>query len=42
MNNVFNKKLNGHSRNTAAERLHNSIGNRPGVIAHLEPLIEVL
>jgi hypothetical protein len=40
MNNILQKtKANTHE-DTAVERLHNSTGNRPGVIARQELLIE--
>jgi hypothetical protein len=40
MNNVLHKTKSKTLKDTAAERLHNSTGNRPGVIARLELLIE--
>jgi hypothetical protein len=40
MNNVLQKTKANTREDTAAERLHNSTGNRPGVIARLELLIE--
>jgi hypothetical protein len=40
MNNVLHKTKSNTIKDIAAERLHNSTGNRPGVIAGLELLIE--
>jgi hypothetical protein len=40
MNNVLHKTKSKTLENIGVERLHNSTGNRPGVIAHLELLIE--
>jgi hypothetical protein len=40
MNNVLQKTKANTREDTVAERLHNSTGNRPGVIARLELLIE--
>jgi hypothetical protein len=40
MNNVLYKTKSKTLDNTAAERHHNSIGNRPGVITCLELLIK--
>jgi hypothetical protein len=40
MNNVLQKTKSSTLDNIAAERYHNSTGNRPGVIAHLELLIK--
>jgi hypothetical protein len=42
MNNVLQKTKSNTLKSIAAERLHNSTGNRSGVIARLELLIEVL
>jgi uncharacterized protein with gpF-like domain len=39
-NNVLQKTKANSLKDTAAEQHHNSTGNRPGVIAHLEFLIE--
>jgi hypothetical protein len=41
-NNVLQKTKSKTLEDTVAERHHNSRGNRLGVIAHLELLIEVL
>jgi hypothetical protein len=40
MNNILQKTKANTREDAAAERLHNSTGNRPGVIAHLELLTE--
>jgi hypothetical protein len=40
MNNVLQKTKSNTLDKVAAKRLHNSTGNRPGVIARLERLIE--
>jgi hypothetical protein len=40
MNNVLEKTKLKTLKDTAAEILHNSIGNRPGVITHVELLIK--
>jgi hypothetical protein len=40
MNNVLQKTKANTREDTAAERLHNSTGNRAGVITPLELLIE--
>jgi hypothetical protein len=40
MNNVLHKTESNTLEDIAAERNHNSIGNRPGVFARLEHLIE--
>jgi hypothetical protein len=40
MNNVLQKTKANTREDAEAERLHNSTGNRPGVIARLELLIE--
>jgi hypothetical protein len=40
MNNVLQKTKSNTLEDPIAERLHNSTGNRPGVIARLELLIE--
>jgi hypothetical protein len=40
MNNVLHKTKSKTLKDIAAKRLHNSTGNRSGVIAHLELLIE--
>jgi hypothetical protein len=40
MNNVLQKSKSNTIEDTTAEKQHNSIGNRPGVIARLELLIE--
>jgi hypothetical protein len=40
MNNVLHKTKSKTLKDIAAERLHNSTGNQPGVIACLELLIE--
>jgi hypothetical protein len=40
MNNVLHKTKSKNLKDIVAEWLHNSIGNRPGVITHLELLIE--
>jgi hypothetical protein len=40
MNNVLHKTKSKILKDIAAERLHNSTGNRPGVIARLELLIK--
>jgi hypothetical protein len=40
MNNILQKTKVNTRENTAAERLHNSTVNRPGVIARVELLIE--
>jgi hypothetical protein len=40
MNNILKKTKSKTLKDTTAEILHNSIGNRPGVIAHLELLIK--
>jgi hypothetical protein len=42
MNNVLQKTKSNTLEDIAAERHHNSIGNRPGVIVHQKLLIEVL
>jgi hypothetical protein len=42
MNNVLQKTKSNTLEDTATERHHNSTGNRPGVIAHIELFIEVL
>jgi hypothetical protein len=42
MNNVLQKTKLNTLEDTAVERHHNSTGNRPGIIARLELLIEVL
>jgi hypothetical protein len=40
MNNALQKTKSNTLDDTAADRLHNSTGNRPGAIARLELLIE--
>jgi hypothetical protein len=40
MNNVLHKTKSKTLEDIAVERLHNSIGNRPGVIARLELLVK--
>jgi hypothetical protein len=40
MNNVLQKTKSNTLDKVAAERLHNSTSNRPGVIAHLELFIK--
>jgi hypothetical protein len=40
MNNVLHKTKSKTLKDIVAERLHNFTGNRPGVIARLELLIE--
>jgi hypothetical protein len=42
MNNILQKTKSNTLEDIAAEQHHNSIDNRPGVIVHLELLIEVL
>jgi hypothetical protein len=42
MNNILQNTKSNILENIVAERHHNSTGNRPGVIARLELLIEVL
>jgi hypothetical protein len=40
MNNVLQKTKSNTLKDIASDRLHNPTDNRPGVIAHLELLIE--
>jgi hypothetical protein len=40
MNIVLHETKSNTLKDTVAERLYNSTGNRPGVIAHLELLIK--
>jgi hypothetical protein len=42
MNKVLQKTKSNTLENIAMEQHHNSTGNQPGVIAHLELLLEVL
>jgi hypothetical protein len=42
MNIVLHKTKLNSLEDTVADRLYNSTGNQPGVIAHLELFIEVL
>jgi hypothetical protein len=40
LNNALQKTKSITLKDTAAEKYHNSTGNRPGVIVHLELIIE--